>query len=568
MVKFNVTKPGQRYRLEVIGADKDKALFYESKRPPYLDNLLVARMAKDLKLEQVVVREALAKIRLDIDRLTPIAMKPRKAPDEATSELCKDPDFYAKIISEYDKTIEGEHGARKVIFLCASGRLVENAQPASYNLLVNSESGAGKDYIVSRVVEVLPADEVLKRTRISPTAFTYWHSSLKEPEWTWDGKAVYLEDASRTLLESEVVKVMSSGGSHATIVINQEAVDLEVRGKPVIIVTSASASPKGEMLRRYPVITLDESVNQTRAVMKRRGLFAEKGIAPEYSSEIRAALRTLKRVKVRVPFAQNIAACKMSDHIIMRTHFDRLLDYIKASVAIHQAQREKDAEGYFIATGKDYEIAREAFKEITSNPLMVPLTKRQLRALQILADMDMTDEHELHPLNEIETKITFWGQKWIREQLDQLTELNFLHKGTLDREKQKSVTAYRVITMASVELPTWDEVQNGETCRITSGCSDTSLASSCSLTSDSSHSSEGGVGVCISSAHREQREQPEQGIRPLDVFEFMDPEVHYDIATIAQALKVSESQVEEALRALSRDGQVVEASPGSWRRSP
>lgn len=73
--------------------------------------------------------------------------------------LLANPDLFDLITEdELDKKIVGELETRKTIFLCACGALVENSNLASYNLLVNSESGAGKDWITGKSLEVFPHD--------------------------------------------------------------------------------------------------------------------------------------------------------------------------------------------------------------------------------------------------------------------------------------------------------------------------------------------------------------------------------------------------------------------------
>src|SRR3989338_2079953 len=81
----------------------------------------------------------------------------------------ENPDLFEEItVTELDKKIVGEIEARKVIFLCAAGgRLVENAQIASFNLLVNDEAGTGKDYVTSKTLEILPKEVYIHKTRIS-----------------------------------------------------------------------------------------------------------------------------------------------------------------------------------------------------------------------------------------------------------------------------------------------------------------------------------------------------------------------------------------------------------------
>lgn len=295
---------------------------------------------------------------------------------------------------EMDKKIVKEIPTRKALFLCAQGRLVKNAQIASYNILVNDDAGAGKDYVTSKALEMIPEENYVKKTRISPTVFTYWHNSNYEPGWTWDGKVFYTEDINEVVLNSEVFKVMCSSGSQATIVIRQRAVDIDIKGKPVIITTTATAIPSAELTRRFEIINLDESISQTEEIMKRHCDYAMKGITPEYNQDIIDIQKELKRVKVKIPFADKLHILFPAHSIMMRTKFPRFLDLIKASTAFHQFQRKVDEEGYYVAEGQDYDIASEVMRKMMTNKYAVSLTKNQRKIMEHLEAMsDLNKEY-------------------------------------------------------------------------------------------------------------------------------------------------------------------------------
>lgn len=283
---------------------------------------------------------------------------------------------------EMDKQIVGEIETRKAIFLCAFGSLVENCQVASYNLLVTSSAGSGKDYVVGKVLGILPNETLVKRTRISPAAFTYWHNPKFEPEWTWDGKVFYNEDISESVLNSDVFKVMCSSGSSATIIIKQRAVDVDIKGKPIMITTTATAIPSPELTRRFEFCNMDEGIEQTKKILERHSRYAKMGILPEYNTEYSKNLAKLKRIKVKIPFAEEIHQYFPEKNILMRTKYPRFLDFIKASCAFHQYQRQIDEEGYYIAEGQDYEIARSVLKKLTTNQFMIPLTINQQKIMK------------------------------------------------------------------------------------------------------------------------------------------------------------------------------------------
>ena len=84
-------------------------------------------------------------------------------PFERHLEILQDPDVFERICSEFGKQIVGEEESCKVIFHSACGRLVENSQTASFNLLVNDDAGAGKDYVVSKVLSIIPKETLPDR---------------------------------------------------------------------------------------------------------------------------------------------------------------------------------------------------------------------------------------------------------------------------------------------------------------------------------------------------------------------------------------------------------------------
>jgi len=369
--------------------------------------------------------------------------------------LLKNPDLLNIINNEFDKKIVGEIETRKAMFLNCCGKYVKNCSIASYNLCINSNSGAGKDWTGKNVIKLFPSKDVVIRSRISPTAFTYWHNSKFEPDWTWEGKICYLVDVSNAILNHEVFKLMCSDGNFSTIVINQKATDIEIKGKPVMFITTASASPNNEMLRRFPFCELNETINQTKAIQSKQADAALEGKSLEYNPLITEALSKLNMVKVKIPFAKELVKSFPSEHLIMRTHFQRLLDYIKSSAALHQYQRETDEEGFIIAKTEDYDNATIPLKVTTSNPFMIPLSKKQK---MLLAECEKLYKFSV---KKIEPHIPFLSQSKIYKALDKLQELGFLTSYSVETEKsKKSVRYYEFINLEMKEIPLWEDIKN------------------------------------------------------------------------------------------------------------
>jgi len=380
--------------------------------------------------------------------------------------LLKNPELYDKIMAELGKKIVGETDTVTVILICGCGIYVVNHNATSYNLMQSAEAGAGKDYTLNATLSIFPERCYLKRSRISAKVLTYWHRSDKEPGFTWDGKILYLEDATQELLDSEVVKVFLSSGSYATILINQVATDLKINGKPVVMFSSATTRLNKEQGRRVPMLRCDESLGQTKKIMEKQAHAAEHGEVQEYDSRITDALAFLRRIKVTVPFAHEIQQRISPNNIILRTHFPRLLDYIKASCALHQFQRKKEGE-FFVAEARDYELAKLAFKKITSNPYSIPLSHQEQKMLEKIDELQATASMKTgfdgFTFDEIEQHVQFWKDTQLRDELRKLADANLLIVGKRAPEGGKGGRAaltYRRPSLTTVELPEWDASWN------------------------------------------------------------------------------------------------------------
>lgn len=449
---------------------KELPVLIERKRLETIDRILDFILEKQPKAHYDAIDEAMresdkATEWLEIDdekrrELHLLFQNKYKKELSSNSELLKNPNLFDIINNEFDKKIVDEEETRKTIFLIAlGGSLTDNASATSTNLMVNDEAGAGKDHITNEVLNIIPSDMVVKRKRISEKVFTYWKNKKNDPLWTWDGKIFYNEDISNQVLNSDVFKVMSStsGESKSTVIINQSAVDIIIVGKPVMIITTYSANPTQELLRRYPICNLNTTEAQTKLILKRKAEFAMTGVKPEYDDKIIKNLSKLKRVNVKVPFADKLVEVLSTKNIIIRTHFDRFIDYIKFSASIHQYQRNIDSDGYVEANEIDYEIGRKALIKTTSNVFSVPLTKIQTKILDILRDLTRTS----YSVTDLEQYVSFCSDRTLRTELDKLTNLGFLEKDKEDREgSKKAVMVYSYLELYKINIPTWEELQN------------------------------------------------------------------------------------------------------------
>lgn len=367
--------------------------------------------------------------------------------------------FLDRLVNEINKKVEGEKDTIKAILLHLLCSWVKNTVSLPH-IFVNSKSSAGKSYICKQIVKIFPKEKVEYRTKITPEAFTYWHNSKYEPEWSWDGKICYLEDVKEDIINSATFKVMASEGSKATVVIKQRAVDIEIKGHPTIIVTAANVMPKTEIINRFSIINLDESPEQTKRIKRKQLEQAVMGSYEEYNPIFTEALDQLLRVEVRLPeWIMNIADHFPDDVIRVRRDFPRFLDMMKASAALHQKQREFDVLTKVVfANEKDYEIARKIMIKLDTSGGVFGLTYRLRKCYddclcfwkEKKTSFSAKEMFQFHPI------VTERTWKII---LDKLAGDNILNVELEERYwSKKHVTVFSPKSVVSLSLPSYESL--------------------------------------------------------------------------------------------------------------
>lgn len=390
-------------------------------------------------------------------------------------ELLKKPDFIDICAKDIQRRVAGEEETIKaLIIILGGGILTINAKPTSKNLIVNDESGAGKDFLIRNVLEIFPQEKVVKRKRITEKVMCYWHNAKFEPQWNWTSKILYVEDMTSQVLNCDVVKVLSSNEdkiSWSTIVINNMAVDIGVRGKPFMLTSIAKAYLATETLRRYPLMNLDATEEQNRRVVDKINELEELDHQPVTQGHITEAFAKLKEVKVKIPYVKKLGNLISTKHIIIRTQYSRILDYIRFSCALHQFQREVDAQGKYLATKEDYETALTAIRKTTSNVFSIPLPKNQKKLLALFEEA----KGAWLNVGDLAPKVTWYGERSLRKDLALLQEHGFLQAENQGVEGvKKPVIHYKLVDSFNINLPSWQEIEKGSSNSInTSNASNT-----------------------------------------------------------------------------------------------
>jgi len=363
--------------------------------------------------------------------------------------------FKLIVEDEFDKMIVGETNSRKAIFLLNCSVWVKDVVAHTF---IGGESSVGKDHVAKNILKIFPQGKVIMATKITPQAFTYWHEN--DLNWNWNDKIVYLPDVHDSVLNSATFKVMASEGTKAVVVRNGKTEEIEIKGIPNLVVTTAESEPINEILNRFNLLSLDESDSQTTAIMEFEAMKAKFNKQINYSKDVVDALRMLKTVEVIVPFSDKMVKYFPSN-VKLRRIFKNFINLIKASAALHQFQRVKDGKK-IIANEQDYEIAREVIENIREETIS-GLTAREKRYLLAFNNLPM----EWYSLPEIfnETGGILNLSNWykVMERLAEKGKVNMKEEKDEIGYGNKWVKQYSKMPINEIvfKLPEFDELIGG-----------------------------------------------------------------------------------------------------------
>jgi len=334
-----------------------------------------------------------------------------------------------KTIKEVQKKgVVGEEDTIMVLCNKITMRKVKNSNPTSSNVVVSDETGGGKDHVVKNTCEILVSEnEYYHRTDISDKTFDYWKPLKPMDEWdidekgkkiptydSWDGHVIHLEDPRENALDGQSFKVMSSGGTSVTKVIDFKAVDIKIEGKPVFIVTSLKTLIDIEGIRRWDTKRIDTTVSQTKAINKLKLKKASGNFNDELDKTFIDALqKNIFDKNVIIPYAMDLNEL-LPDSILARTQTDKLLDAIKSSAVFHQHQREKKDNDTIIANGFDLAYGWYVFL-VLNGTRGIPTNIGEEELVKILLKED-------RPLsiNELSSLFTKHTKQWIYDNKEKL----------------------------------------------------------------------------------------------------------------------------------------------------
>jgi DNA primase len=367
----------------------------------------MAQAARELNVTEDVIRHDLGKVLRKLEELQEhqvaktlqpaekVAM-PAEEQQEALA-LLKDPHLLDRLLADFTRCgVVGEEANKLIGYLAATSRKLD----APLAVMVQSSSAAGKSSLMEAVLSFMPAEDKVQYSAMTGQSLFYMgavdlkHKILALAEEAGAARASY----ALKLLQSEgVLSIASTGKDPETgKLVTQE---YRVEGPVMIFSTSTAIDHDEELLNRCLTLGVDESREQTRAILQlqRQKRSLDGLVAKQQKTRIikihQNAQRLLRPLAVRNPYAD--ALTFPDERTRLRRDHEKYLTLIDTLALLHQHQREiKSAEHdgerieYVEVTLQDIETANRLAHEALGRSLdeLSPQTRRLLELVTAMVD--------------------------------------------------------------------------------------------------------------------------------------------------------------------------------------
>ncbi len=292
--------------------------------------------------------------------------------------------------------VTGEGRIVKATCLTAVSQVL--AEPVS--LVVKGGSAGGKSYSTRNTLRLFPPDDLYQVTAGSQrflifTEQEFFHKTIVMFEATALREVAEKRDGDitamlvRTLLsEGQLIYDITERGEDGKMGTRR----IIKRGPTNLIVTTTADNLHHENETRLLSLAVDESEEQTRAVMVKTALRRNQ-LAPAEPPDLgpwHELFHWLKHHgehRVYIPYAGYLAKTAAASVVRMRRDFGVLLGMIEAHAVLHQVTRKRDQHGRILATAADYtaavDILADAFA-ITSGKKVKDAVRKAVTAVEEL----------------------------------------------------------------------------------------------------------------------------------------------------------------------------------------
>jgi len=301
--------------------------------------------------------------------------------DEAVT-FGRSPTLIEEIKADYSAIgLIGEDHNKLLAYLAAISRKSD----APLNVLILSSSGAGKSTIMDKTLKLLPEEDVVRVSSLSDKALFYMPSNgLKN-------RILALEEAAGMKDSYAMRTLISEGHLNLQTVVGGSLQTHNVEGPVSIFQTTTNPEINAETKSRFFVLGVDESRDQTRAILTaQREACTIEGIKRKASQDIilrkhQNFQRLLQPYAVVNPYARHLFY--EDDRLQARRDQPKFLNLCHAVALLRQMGKEiKSCDGleYIEVEPEDIKIATELATEL----LGVSLDDLSFPARDLLRQLD------------------------------------------------------------------------------------------------------------------------------------------------------------------------------------
>lgn len=324
---------------------------------------------------------------------SPLDSMPESVKQSAKSML-SNPELIRIIIDDIAACgVTGEPELSAAVYLLGTSRLL--AKPLAG--IVQGPTSSGKSFIVDRAATLFPPETVIRAHKMTPEALAHMPEGALVHRFVVAGERSRCQD-DKTADATRALREMLSDG-HLTKLIAIKRADgqivTEKIRQPGPIAYVESTTVQGifdEDRNRCIVFNTDERQKQTKRIIMAMALSKSstnsESSADDLIQKHHAAQRMLKKVAVRIPFAEALGRVYPSDRTDARRSFRQTLSMIEAVALLHQFQRtDEPNDGTIIdATRDDYEIARRLLAGPMTRSQSGGISDAAMRFYERLAD--------------------------------------------------------------------------------------------------------------------------------------------------------------------------------------
>lgn len=285
---------------------------------------------------------------------TPFIERERAAAEEKAAaawatcaDLAGESNVLDRMVSTLARSgVVGEARALKLIYLAVTSRFL--SRPVS--VAVKGPSSGGKSHTVEKVLDLFPDDAYFSLTAMSERSLAYSEEPL-------DHRMLVIYEAAGMAGEfaSYLMRSLLSEGCIRYETVEKTADGMRARlierpGPTGLIVTTTAVHLHPENETRMLSLSVDDSTDQTRRVLR---ALAGAGDAEAIDTTAWHALQIWMagaENRTEIPFARVLSELASASAVRFRRDFELVLNLIRAHAALHQATRERDAEGRIVAT--------------------------------------------------------------------------------------------------------------------------------------------------------------------------------------------------------------------------